>query len=72
MDKSDFVIQKDVLKRYKGSGGTVVIPEGVKKIGDGTDQRIHSRKRHCDWRECVRGVHEADQRGHSRGGLSSA
>ena len=33
MDKSDFVIQKDVLKRYKGSGGTVVIPEGVKKIG---------------------------------------
>ena len=34
MDESDFVIQKDVLKRYKGSGGTVVIPEGVKKIGD--------------------------------------
>lgn len=34
MDKSDFVIQKDVLKRYKGSGGTVVIPEGVTKIGE--------------------------------------
>ena len=29
----DFVIEKGVLKEYKGPGGDVVIPEGVKKIG---------------------------------------
>ncbi len=32
-NKQDFVITKGVLTKYKGPGGDVVIPEGVKKIG---------------------------------------
>lgn len=32
---SDFVIKKGVLEKYKGPGGDVVIPEGVKEIGYG-------------------------------------
>ena len=31
---SDFVIDDGVLKKYKGPGGDVVIPDGVTKIGD--------------------------------------
>ena len=31
---NDFVIENGVLKEYKGQGGDVVIPEGVKSIGD--------------------------------------
>ena len=30
---SDFVIENGVLKRYVGSGGDVVIPDGVTSIG---------------------------------------
>lgn len=30
----DFVIQNGILTQYNGPGGDVVIPEGVKKIGD--------------------------------------
>ncbi|MDE6902160.1 MAG: leucine-rich repeat domain-containing protein, partial [Lachnospiraceae bacterium] len=33
--KQDFVIAKGVLTKYNGPGGDVVIPAGVKKIGDG-------------------------------------
>ena len=32
-NKQDFVITKGVLEEYKGPGGDVVIPEGVKEIG---------------------------------------
>ena len=32
---SDFVIENGVLKEYTGSGGDVVIPEGVTEIGAG-------------------------------------
>ncbi len=32
-NKQDFVITKGVLEKYKGPGGDVTIPEGVKKIG---------------------------------------
>lgn len=31
---SDFVIENGVLTKYVGSGGDVVIPEGVTEIGD--------------------------------------
>ena len=31
---SDFIIENGVLKKYVGPGGDVVIPEGVKKIGN--------------------------------------
>ena len=31
---NDFVIENGVLKEYKGQGGDVVIPEGVKSIGN--------------------------------------
>ena len=34
-NKQDFVITKGVLTKYNGPGGDVVIPAGVKKIGDG-------------------------------------
>ena len=30
----DFVIENDILKMYRGSGGDVIIPEGVVSIGD--------------------------------------
>ena len=30
---SDFFVKNGVLEKYKGAGGDVVIPEGVKKIG---------------------------------------
>ena len=33
-NKQDFVITKGVLTKYKGPGGDVVIPEGVKEIGN--------------------------------------
>lgn len=29
----DFVIENGVLEKYKGPGGDVTIPEGVKEIG---------------------------------------
>ena len=32
---SDFVIENGVLKKYKGPGGNVVIPEGVTSIERG-------------------------------------
>ncbi|MCI8914640.1 hypothetical protein [Pseudoflavonifractor sp. 60] len=32
----DFVIENGVLKKYKGRGGDVTIPEGVTEIGDWT------------------------------------
>ena len=32
---SDFLIEGWVLKKYVGPGGTVMIPAGVKVIGDG-------------------------------------
>ena len=32
-NKQDFVITKGVLEKYKGPGGDVTIPEGVKEIG---------------------------------------
>ena len=31
-DLKDFVIENGVLKKYNGSGGQVVIPDGVTKI----------------------------------------
>ncbi len=31
---NDFVIENGVLKKYKGPGGDVVVPDGVTKIGD--------------------------------------
>lgn len=31
---SDFVIENGVLEKYTGSGGDVVIPDGVTSIGD--------------------------------------
>lgn len=34
-DSKDFVIEKGILKKYVGSGGDVVIPDGVKTVGDG-------------------------------------
>ena len=34
-EESDFVIEDGVLKKYLGSGGDVVIPEGVVRIGSG-------------------------------------
>ena len=30
----DFVIENDVLIKYKGTSKSVVVPEGVKKIGE--------------------------------------
>lgn len=33
-NKQEFVIEKGVLTEYKGPGGDVVIPEGVKEIGN--------------------------------------
>ncbi|MBO5700872.1 MAG: leucine-rich repeat protein [Clostridia bacterium] len=30
----DFVIKKEILIKYKGAGGQVIIPEGVTRIGD--------------------------------------
>lgn len=33
-DSEDFVIKNGVLTKYQGSGGDVVIPDGVTKIGD--------------------------------------
>ena len=33
--ESDFVIENGVLIEYQGSGGDVVIPDGVISIGDG-------------------------------------
>ena len=33
-DASDFMIENSVLKKYKGSGGEVAVPEGVTSIGD--------------------------------------
>ena len=35
MSDKDFVIEKGILKEYKGSGSKVIIPEGVKRIGGG-------------------------------------
>lgn len=35
-DLRDFVIENGVLKKYTGSGGQVVIPDGVTKIAAGT------------------------------------
>ena len=32
---SDFVIENGVLKKYKGSGGDVIIPDSVTSIGNG-------------------------------------
>ena len=32
---SNFVIENGVLKKYKGKGGNVTIPEGVQSIGSG-------------------------------------
>ena len=32
-NKQDFVIENGVLTKYTGSGGDVIIPEGVTKIG---------------------------------------
>ena len=34
-NKQDFVIAEGVLTKYNGPGGDVVIPAGVKKIGEG-------------------------------------
>ena len=34
-DSKDFVIEKGILKKYVGSGGDVVIPDGVKTVCDG-------------------------------------
>jgi hypothetical protein len=31
---ADFVIENGVLKKYKGSGGAVVIPDSVTSIGE--------------------------------------
>lgn len=36
----DFIIEDGVLKGYKGSGGTVVIPEGVTVIGENVFERL--------------------------------
>jgi len=33
-ESSDFVIENGILKKYTGSGGEVVIPEGVSAIGN--------------------------------------
>ena len=33
-NKQDFVIENGVLTKYTGSGGDVIIPEGVTKIGN--------------------------------------
>ncbi len=33
-DPSDFVIEKGVLKRYRGPGGDVEIPDSMASIGD--------------------------------------
>ena len=30
----DFVIKKNILTKYKGAGGNVIIPDGVTGIGD--------------------------------------
>lgn len=38
---NDFIIENGVLKKYTGSGGDVVIPDGVTTIGD------------CAFKECV-------------------
>lgn len=35
---SDFVIENGVLTKYQGSGGDVVVPDGVTSIGDGAFQ----------------------------------
>ena len=32
-NKQDFVIENGVLTKYTGSGGDVIIPEGVTEIG---------------------------------------
>ena len=32
---AEFEIKKGILKKYNGSGGDVVIPDGVTKIGNG-------------------------------------
>ena len=42
---SDFVIENGVLKEYKGSGGNVVVPEGVTSIGDEAFKNCKSRCR---------------------------
>ena len=50
---SGFVIENGVLKRYKGPGGDVVIPESVTRIGSWafisgcTDLTIHAPAGSC-------------------------
>ena len=47
---SEFVIENGILKKYQGSGGNVIIPDGVKRIGEyafsgcGSLMGVHSRK----------------------------
>ena len=41
---NDFVIVKGVLTEYLGSGGDVVIPEGVTEIKSDAFQRCKSRR----------------------------
>ena len=41
---SDFVIENGVLEKYTGSGGDVVIPEGVTSIGDSVFDRCKNLK----------------------------
>ena len=33
MSSNDYIIENGVLKRYTGTGGDVVIPDGVTEIG---------------------------------------
>ena len=49
---SDFVIKDGVLKKYKGSGRKVVIPDGVTEIGDNAF-RACSRLSSVTIPECV-------------------
>ncbi len=41
-DPKDFVIENGVLKKYKGPGGDVVVPKGVKEIGWGAFENCKS------------------------------
>ena len=41
-DSKDFIVENGVLKEYVGSGGDVVIPDGVKEIGARAFSKCHN------------------------------
>ena len=70
----DFVIENGVLEKYKGPGGDVTIPEGVKEIGlwafkgcANLTSVTNPGGCHGNREQCLRGLREPDQRHHPGG-----